>query len=70
MKRWGLAESAFSGIRLHGLRIEKDATGGFVYTYVECDDQDRNFPSKMYRCPIPQSELDNNGLISQFPEWN
>ena len=70
MKRWELAESAFSGIRLHGLKIEQDASGGFLYTYVEVDNQDRNFPAKMYRCPIPQAELDNNGLINQFPEWN
>ena len=70
MKRWELAESAFSGIRLHGLKIEQDAAGGFLYTYVEVDNQDRNFPAKMYRCPIPQAELDNNGLINQFPEWN
>lgn len=70
MRRWRLAETAFTGIRLHGMRIEQNATGGYVYTIVECDDQNRNFPSKMYRCPIPQSELNNNGLISQFPEWN
>ena len=70
MKRWELAESAFTGIRLHGLKIEKDAAGGYLYTYVEVDNQDRNFPAKMYRCPIPQAELDNNGLINQYPEWN
>lgn len=70
MKRWGLAETAFTGIRLHGLKIEKNSAGGYNYTYVECDNQDRNFPSKMYRLPIPQAELDNNGLINQFPEWN
>ena len=70
MKRWELAEAAFTGIRLHGLKIEKDAAGGYLYTYVEVDNQDRNFPAKMYRCPIPQAELDNNGLINQFPEWN
>ena len=70
MKRWELAESAFTGIRLHGLKIEEDAAGGYLYTYVEVDDQDRNFPAKMYRCPIPQAELNNNGLINQYPEWN
>ena len=70
MKRWELAESAFTGIRLHGLKIEQDAAGGYLYTYVEVDDQDRNFPAKMYRCPIPQAELNNNGLINQYPEWN
>ena len=70
MRRWKLAESAFTGIRVHGLKIEQEANGSFTYYYVECDDQDRNFPEKMYTCPIPQTELDNNKSITQISEWN
>jgi hypothetical protein len=70
MKRWGLAQTAFTGTRVHGLKIEKNGSGQFVYTYVDCDKQDRNFPAKMYRIPLPVSEITNNTAITQFPEWN
>lgn len=69
MKRWKLAETAFSGNRTHGLKVEK-VGGAFKYSYVECDTENRNFPAKMYRIPLPQSELSNNALVSQYPEWN
>lgn len=70
MRRWGLAHTAFTGIKAHGLKIEKNANGSYTYFYVEVDDQDRNFPEKMYSLPIPESELDNNGTITQIPAWN
>ena len=41
----------------------------FTYIYTECDDKDRNFPTKMYRFPMPQAELDNNGAVTQYAEW-
>ncbi len=69
MKRWKLAESRFTGTRVHGLKIEKVGTE-FKYSYVDCDKQDRNFPSKMYRIPLPTSEFTNNTAVKQFPEWN
>jgi hypothetical protein len=68
MRRWKLAESAFTGIRVHGFKIQK-TDAGFSYTYVECDDQDRNFPAKMYQIPMTTSELDYNTAISQYDEW-
>ena len=70
MRRWKLAHIAFTGIRTHGLKIEQEANGSFTYYYVECDDQDRNFPEKMYSCPIPESELNNNKNITQISVWN
>ncbi|MCI1779926.1 MAG: RagB/SusD family nutrient uptake outer membrane protein [Bacteroidales bacterium] len=70
MRRWGLSESAFTGIRRHGLKITKNDDGSFTYSYVEVDRQNLNFPSKMYGCPLPQSELENNALVNQFKEWN
>lgn len=69
MRRWGLSVNAFTDIRRHGLKIEKNDNGSFTYTYVEVDRQNLNFPSKMYSCPLPQAELDNNKLVSQFTEW-
>ena len=51
------------------MKIEKNANGAFTYFYTECDDKDRNFPTKMYRFPMPQAELDNNGAVTQYAEW-
>lgn len=69
MRRWKLAASAFSGYRTHGLKVEKNADGSFTYTYVECDAKNREFPSKMYRFPLPTSEVENNSSVSQFSDW-
>lgn len=69
MRRWGLAESTFSNYRTHGFKIVKNSDGTFTYTYVECDRKDREFPSKMYRFPLPTAEVENNSAISQFDDW-
>ena len=69
MRRWGLSHTAFTGIRRHGLKIEKQANGSFVYTYVEVDHKDLNFPQKMYQCPLPSGEISGNQLVDQYPEW-
>lgn len=69
MRRWGLSTTAFTGIRRHGLKIEKLAEGKFRYTYVDVDDEDLNYPAKMNRLPIPEKELNNNKDIEQFSEW-
>ena len=69
MRRWKLSATAFTGIRLHGMKIEQNANGSFTYIYTQCDDKDRNFPTKMYRFPMPQAELDNNGAVTQYAEW-
>ena len=41
----------------------------YRYTYVDVDNQDLNFPKKLYRLPVPVGELNNNKEIDQFPEW-
>ena len=73
LRRWGVAHKAYpeglSDYQLHGLKIEKTGDDTFTYTYVSVDDQNRNFSEKMYRFPLPSSELTSNGLIDQFPEW-
>ena len=49
--------------------VTDNGDGTFTYTYVSVDDQDRNFPQKMYRFPMPSGELNNNALVEQYPEW-
>ena len=74
LRRWGVAHKQYpeglSGYQLHGLKIEKNDDGTFTYNYVSVDDKDRNFLEKMYRFPLPTSELTSNSLVNQFPEWN
>ncbi|MBQ9410843.1 MAG: RagB/SusD family nutrient uptake outer membrane protein [Bacteroidales bacterium] len=71
-RRWETAHTAYpeglSGYKQHGLKIEKEGTA-FRYTYVTIDDQDRSFTSRLYRFPIPESELSSNGLVEQYDEW-
>ena len=73
LRRWGVAHKAYpeglSGYQVHGLKIEKTGEGKFTYTYVSVDDQDRKFSEKMYRFPLPTSELTSNAAVEQFPEW-
>jgi hypothetical protein len=73
LRRWGVAHKQYpeglTGYQQHGLKIEDNGDGTFTYTYVSVDDQDRNFPQKMYRFPMPSGELNNNALVEQYPEW-
>ncbi len=73
LRRWGVAHKQYpeglTGYQQHGLKIENNGDGTFTYTYVSVDDQDRNFPEKMYRFPMPSGELNNNGAVDQYPEW-
>ena len=73
LRRWGVAHKQYpeglTGYQLHGLKIEKNSDGTFTYTYVSVDDQNRNFPERMYRFPMPSGELNNNGAVNQYPEW-
>lgn len=69
MRRWKLAETEFTGTRVHGLKIEQNANGTFKYSYVDCDKQNRNFPAKMYQIPLPTTELNDNSAVEQYKEW-
>ena len=72
LRRWKTAAQAYpeglSGYRQHGLKSEPEGTG-FRYTYVTVDDKDRNFPARLYRFPMPESELSSNSLVDQYDEW-
>lgn len=74
LRRWNMAANTYAnggltGYQQHGLKIVKEPNGDFKYSYVSVDDKDREFPSKLYRLPMPQDELDNNGKVTQYPEW-
>lgn len=74
LRRWEEAAEVYptglNSYQVHGLKIEPTAVEGeFLYTYVSVDDNDRNFPAKMYRFPMPESEMSSNSLVEQYPEW-
>lgn len=73
LRRWKMAAEQYptglNGYQVHGMRIEQQANGDFVYNYVAVDDRDRNFPERMYRFPLPVDELNANSLVEQYPEW-
>ena len=64
MRRWKLAHIEYNNYRAHGYKI----TGG-NYEYIDVDYQDRKFLEKTYILPIPNSELENNSLITQYDQW-
>lgn len=72
LRRWKDAAKDYpvglSNYKLHGMKIVKSGSS-FVYSYVTIDDKDRNFPERLYRFPLPASELNSNSLVEQYPEW-
>lgn len=68
LRRWRLAHTVLSGIRVHGFKIQKVGPD-YKYTYIECDDNDRQFPQKLYTLPIPPDEIANNVACEQLDAW-
>ena len=72
LRRWEVADKAYpeglSAYQQHGLKIEKEGEN-FRYSYVSVDDQDRSFTPRLYRFPIPESELSSNAKVEQYDEW-
>lgn len=72
LRRWEVAAQPYpdglSGYQQHGLKIEPEGSG-FRYTYVSVDEKNRNFPERLYRFPMPKSELESNSLVNQYDEW-
>lgn len=68
LRRWELADKNYPdglcNYQQHGLKIEK-VGDGFKYTYVSVDEKDRDYPAKMYRFPLPESELSNNKALGK-----
>lgn len=65
MRRWKLAHIEYHNYRCHGYKITDDK-----YEYIDVDYQDRKFLEKTYVLPVPDDELKNNTLITQYPEWS
>lgn len=72
LRRWEDATKDYpeglNNYKLHGMKIEQ-AASGYKYSYVEIDDNTRTFVPKMYRFPMPESELSSNSLVQQYSEW-
>lgn len=72
MRRWELGSEDYplglANYQQHGLKIEKKGDE-FTYTYVSVDEKDRTFSTKLYRFPMPESELNSNSLVNQYDEW-
>lgn len=72
LRRWEIASSNYpkglANYQQHGLKIEKDGDK-FLYNYVSVDEKDRTFDTKLYRFPMPESELSSNSKVDQYPEW-
>lgn len=78
LRRWGVAHLPYpeglTGYQQHGLKITLTGTDSagepiYQYQYVSVDDEDRNFSQLMYRFPLPEGELANNGAVDQYKEW-
>ncbi len=77
LRRWGVAADDYpaglSAYQQHGLKITSNGDGTFTYTYVSVDEKNRTFESKLYRFPLPKSELDNNPALNHTQpdsNWN
>lgn len=77
LRRWGDAHQDYpvglSNYQQHGLHITKNEDDTFTYEYVSVDEKDRMFEEKMYRFPVPLSELENNASFKHQqpdPNWN
>lgn len=64
MRRWKLAHVEYNNYRCHGIKINNG-----TYEYIDCDGQNRKFSQKLYRLPVPTSELKNNKMAKQYDEW-
>ncbi|MDR1258170.1 MAG: RagB/SusD family nutrient uptake outer membrane protein [Tannerellaceae bacterium] len=64
VRRWRRGNDFFAGITVAGLRLE----GGDVILTREAGA--RRWDDKYYLYPIPQSEIQKNGRLSQNPGWN
>lgn len=68
VRRWKIAEDVFSEDRMR-MYIWKDPDSGQTSYDVRLL-HEAHFPPHMYWAPIPQSEIDKNGLLEQNPGYN
>lgn len=65
VRRWKLADVLFNG-KLHGMRIVK---AGTVSQYTVEEVADIKFTNRLYRMPIPYSEISKNKNLLQNEGW-
>ena len=68
LRRWGVLVDELNGTTVHGFKVTKEGAET-RYEYVDCDEQTRIYSDKIYQIPLPESELNNNKAVQQFPEW-
>jgi hypothetical protein len=67
VRRWKIAESVYNK-PLHGMQITRKPDGTFTYQVIEVSTP--VFTSRMYRYPIPYSEIIKNQNLKQNEGWN
>ncbi|MGX5816698.1 RagB/SusD family nutrient uptake outer membrane protein [Chitinophaga lutea] len=66
-RRW-LKGPEILGSPVHGVRVTRNGAGTLVFTYIQVET--RAFQEKMYRYPIPQSEIDKYPtILEQNKDW-
>lgn len=68
LRRWRKAHIVLNNVRFHGHKISPDGNG-LRYETVDCDKQNRFFPTTFYYMPIPLQEIVNNTSIEQIQGW-
>lgn len=67
IRRWKIAENVLNG-PLHGMKITKAANGSLTYERVPV--QTASFDARrMYRYPVPLSEVQKTPALGQNPNW-
>ena len=67
VRRWKIAESVYNK-PLHGMQITRRPDGTFTYQVIEVSTP--VFTNRMYRYPIPYSEIIKNQNLKQNEGWN
>jgi hypothetical protein len=67
VRRWKIAESVYNK-PLRGMQITKNPDGTFTYKIIDVSTP--VFTSRMYRYPIPYSEIIKNKNLKQNDGWN
>ncbi|SEW53877.1 RagB/SusD family nutrient uptake outer membrane protein [Chitinophaga arvensicola] len=68
LRRWRKAHTVLNNVRFHGHKVTGNGVG-FDYTEVDCDKENRYFPTSFYYMPIPQAEIINNTAMTQIQGW-
>ena len=71
LRRWKLAVDVINGKNVTGVEVTKNTDETFSYKKVDCDGgSTRFFYERYYYFSIPASELSNNNLCEDNPDWN